>query len=159
MGKGWRRSRIIRAQESLVLYKSVNTLRSSLLEGKVFFSDIKNMILFTYSSSLLSAFITYSRDCIFKHLRSPGIDFKESIPPAYVACAGILQQYVGARNRVGIGLSYRPARLHRLAESNPWNSLNYLYENHIPTRFLASIDCSKIPAQVRLTINMSASIV
>jgi hypothetical protein len=27
----------------------------------------------------------------------------------------------GARNRVGIGLSYRPARLHRLAELIPWN--------------------------------------
>ncbi len=27
----------------------------------------------------------------------------------------------GARNRVGIGLSYRPARLHRLVESIPWN--------------------------------------
>jgi hypothetical protein len=28
---------------------------------------------------------------------------------------------MGARNRVGIGLSYRPARLHRLAELIPWN--------------------------------------
>jgi hypothetical protein len=27
---------------------------------------------------------------------------------------------MGARKRVGIGLSYRPARLHRLAESIPW---------------------------------------
>jgi hypothetical protein len=26
-----------------------------------------------------------------------------------------------ARNLVGIGLSYRPTRLHRLAESIPWN--------------------------------------
>jgi hypothetical protein len=26
-----------------------------------------------------------------------------------------------ARNRVGIGLSYRPARLHSLAEMVPWN--------------------------------------
>jgi hypothetical protein len=35
--------------------------------------------------------------------------------------AGILEQSVGARNRVEIGLSYRSDRLHRLAESNPWN--------------------------------------
>jgi hypothetical protein len=28
---------------------------------------------------------------------------------------------MGARNRPGIGLSYRPARLHRLAELIPWN--------------------------------------
>jgi hypothetical protein len=35
-------------------------------------------------------------------------------------CAGILEQSIGARNR-GIGLSYRPARQQRLAESIPWN--------------------------------------
>jgi hypothetical protein len=28
---------------------------------------------------------------------------------------------MGARNQVGIGLSYRPAKLHRLAEFIPWN--------------------------------------
>jgi hypothetical protein len=27
-------------------------------------------------------------------------------------CAGILKQYMGTRNQVGIGMSYRPARLH-----------------------------------------------
>jgi len=41
---------------------------------------------------------------------------------------GIFKQSMGARNRVGIGLSYRPARLHRLAELIPWN------------RFLGSIN-------------------
>ncbi len=35
--------------------------------------------------------------------------------------AGIFKQYVGDRNRVGIGLSYWLARLHRLAELIPWN--------------------------------------
>ncbi len=30
--------------------------------------------------------------------------------------AGIFKQSMGVRNRVGIGLSYRSARLHRLAE-------------------------------------------
>jgi hypothetical protein len=34
-------------------------------------------------------------------------------------CAGILDQSMGARKRVGIGLSYLPARLRRLAESIP----------------------------------------
>jgi hypothetical protein len=42
----------------------------------------------------------------------------------FPTCAGILEQSMGARNRVGIGLPYRPARLHRLAESffgiNAW---------------------------------------
>ncbi len=35
--------------------------------------------------------------------------------------AGIFKKYMGARNQGGIGLSYRPARLHRLAEFIPWN--------------------------------------
>ncbi len=35
--------------------------------------------------------------------------------------AKILEQSLGAGNRVGIGLTYRPARLHRLVESFPWN--------------------------------------
>jgi hypothetical protein len=33
----------------------------------------------------------------------------------------IFKQCMEARNRVGIGLSYRPARLHSLAELVPWN--------------------------------------
>jgi hypothetical protein len=36
-----------------------------------------------------------------------------------VACAEILEQSVGAGNRVGIGLSFWSARPHRLAESFP----------------------------------------
>jgi hypothetical protein len=39
-----------------------------------------------------------------------------------------LKKSMGARHRVGIRLSYRPARLHRLAELMPWN------------RFLGSIN-------------------
>ncbi len=35
--------------------------------------------------------------------------------------AGIFKQSMGARNWGGIGLSYRPARLHRLSEFIPWN--------------------------------------
>jgi hypothetical protein len=36
-------------------------------------------------------------------------------------CAGILEQSMGAKNRIGIGFSYRPARLHRREKSFPWN--------------------------------------
>jgi hypothetical protein len=50
----------------------------------------------------------YTGDDIFNLLRSPGIDFKESIPLSYVA--------------------WRAGR----------------YDNPIPTRFLAPIDCSEI---------------
>jgi hypothetical protein len=38
-------------------------------------------------------------------------------------CAGIFKQFRGARNRVGIGLSYWPAWLHRLAALIPWKSI------------------------------------
>ncbi len=60
---------------------------------------------------------------------------QKSIPPAYEAYAGIFKQSIRARNRVGILLSYRPARLHRLAEFIPWN------------RFLGSMNVLKIRAQ------------
>ncbi len=55
-------------------------------------------------------------------------------------CAGVLEQSMWARNRVGTALSYRPASLCSLAGQ---------YDNPIPTRFLAHIDCSKIPALVQ----------
>ncbi len=49
----------------------------------------------------------HSRGRIFKLWRSPEIDSKELIPPAYVAWAGIFKKSMGARNRGGIGLPYR----------------------------------------------------
>jgi len=55
-------------------------------------------------------------------------------------CARILEQSMGARNRVGTALSYRHASLCSLAGR---------YDNPIPTRFLAHIDCFKIPALVK----------
>ncbi len=42
-------------------------------------------------------------------------------PPGSQSSAGIFKQSMGARNGAGIGLSYRPARLHSLAELVPWN--------------------------------------
>ncbi len=46
-------------------------------------------------------------------------------------CAGIFKQSMGARNRVGIGMSYRPVRLHGRAELIPRN------------RFLGSLKVKK----------------
>jgi hypothetical protein len=40
---------------------------------------------------------------------------------AILSRAGIFKKSMGARHRVGIGLSYRSARLHRLAELMPWH--------------------------------------
>jgi hypothetical protein len=45
--------------------------------------------------------------------------------------------YGGLRIHVGIGLSYRPARKH-------WQAGQY--DNSVPTRFLAPIECYRIPA-------------
>ena len=68
-------------------------------------------------------------------------------------CAGILEQSMGARNQVGIGLPYRPAidcifKLLRSSgiDSGSLCSLAGRYDNPMPTRFLAPIDWSKIPA-------------
>ncbi len=46
--------------------------------------------------------------------------------------AGIFEQDMRARNRVGIGLSYRPARLHRLAEAIPGLLKNLKIPAQIP---------------------------
>ncbi len=57
--------------------------------------------------------------------------------------AGIQEQSTWARNRVGIGLSYRPARLHGLAESIP----GLLRSLKIPSLF------TKLPFQSRKSAN------
>jgi hypothetical protein len=41
-----------------------------------------------------------------------------SIPLLTLTCTGILEHSMGARNRVGKGLSYRPPRLQRLASNS-----------------------------------------
>ncbi len=41
--------------------------------------------------------------------------------PCDVTSAGIFKQSMGARNQLGIGFLYRPARLHSLAELIPRN--------------------------------------
>jgi hypothetical protein len=46
------------------------------------------------------------------------LSFSFLLPFTYTS-AGVLEQSMGARNRVGIELSYRPARQHRLVESIP----------------------------------------
>jgi hypothetical protein len=50
---------------------------------------------------------------------TPGSQEEDVMLSVPTASAGILEQSMGARNQVGIGLPYRPARLHRPAESIP----------------------------------------
>ncbi len=62
--------------------------------------------------------------------------FKSTDFAGTIACparfrAGIFKKSMAARHRVGIGLSYRPVRLNRLAELMPWN------------RFMGSINVQK----------------
>jgi hypothetical protein len=96
-----------------------------------------------------------ARNGIFKLLKA-----QESVPPAYVARVGNLSPAIVARNQVGIGLSYQPASPCSLdtqfqtlfLESIPRPIAGLMFptlagrcNNPIPNRFLAPIDCSKIP--------------
>ncbi len=60
-----------------------------------------------------------------------------------LASAGIFKQSMGARNRLGMGLSYRPARLqvHSLAELVPWN------------RFMGSLKVEKFGLSQAITVS------
>jgi hypothetical protein len=55
---------------------------------------------------------------------------QQKIAPVAQYCVGILEQSTAARNRVGIGLSYRPARLHgwrnRFLEIDFWAPLKIM---------------------------------
>jgi hypothetical protein len=50
---------------------------------------------------------------------NPGSCFLLFTVVVRVACAGIFKQSLWDMKRIGIGLSYRPARLHRMAELIP----------------------------------------
>ncbi len=52
-----------------------------------------------------------------------GVKFTLCKDSGSASSAGTFKQSMGARNRVGIGLSYWPARLHSLAELVLWNRL------------------------------------
>ncbi len=61
---------------------------------------------------------------LYSFLLRPGAGFRLALTTSFLPAtsrAGIFKKSMGARNRGGIGLSYRPARLHRLAEFIPWN--------------------------------------
>jgi hypothetical protein len=56
--------------------------------------------------------------------------------------AGIFKKSMGARHRVGIGLLYRPARLHRLAEFIPWNRFRgpiHVQKYQLWNRFISGV--------------------
>jgi hypothetical protein len=83
-----------------------------------------------------AAVLIYNYPCSHVQLScTPGIDIHVSQYRTFIheiLCrVGIFKSSMWARNRKGIGLSYRPARLQRLAELTPWN------------RFLASIKVEK----------------
>jgi hypothetical protein len=62
------------------------------------------------------------RCCFFSNLQiSHVLKYGRKRYVLYLFCAGILEQSMGARNREGIELSYRPVRLSRLAKLIPRN--------------------------------------
>ncbi len=62
-------------------------------------------------------------------------NYSNFLPNIVVTSVGILEQPIGARNRVRVGLKYTPARLRRLAGR---------YDNTVP---IVPVDCPKIQAQ------------
>jgi hypothetical protein len=70
------------------------------------------------------------------------MDSKESIPPAYVAWRA------STTNRVVVLASQAGNRFLASLKSLQIRALAGWYDNPIPTRFLAPIDCLKIPALI-----------
>ncbi len=84
----------------------------------------------------LSFFLSFAVTIVARHM---SLIFISAFKFAFIcySSAGIFLQSMEARKRVSTELSYRTASQARLAGR---------YENPIPTRFLSSINCSKIPA-------------
>jgi hypothetical protein len=59
------------------------------------------------------------------------------------ARAVIFKQSMRARNQVGIGLSYRPARLRRLPEFIPWNQFHKRLKKRAQATKAGGIDSLK----------------
>jgi hypothetical protein len=88
-------------------------------------SIIKPFIIVQPFVSLWKAWISYLFTKNSLHIYGGGggaaheYSLLSKIKPRQETRAGIFKKSMGARNRGGIGLSYRPARLHRLAEFVP----------------------------------------
>ncbi len=84
---------------------------------------------------------------IFKLLRGRRSDSKELIPPAYVASARICKRLrsPGIDSKESIA----PCWNWFLGSLKPFKNSGR-YDNPIPTRFLAPLDCLKIPALSKL---------
>ncbi len=83
--------------------------------------SVDRRLLFTYSYLCLKSVDRPSVNHVVWNTSRFTSRFETMRCSVLVIWAGILKQSIGARNRVGIGLSYRSARLHRLAEFIPWN--------------------------------------
>jgi hypothetical protein len=81
----------------------------------------------------------------------------------FSSCAGIFKQPVEAKNRVGIGLSYRPTRLHRKAELIPMESIPGLLKSlkirALGGNYSGEITCSSLSEYYRCTRTRSCKVV
>ena len=59
--------------------------------------------------------------CPVRYLPGAGVERMHALPLTRIQSWNFKKKSMRARHQVGIGLSYRPARLHRLAELMPWN--------------------------------------
>jgi hypothetical protein len=74
---------------------------------------------FTYFQRIISIFLSGYLHISLLHLVL-GVLNENGVYSSLEIRGGIFIKSMGARNRAGIGLSYRPAGLHRLAEFIPW---------------------------------------
>ncbi len=88
--------------------------------------------------SIPTAYVAWVRIC--KRLWSPEIESEESIQLAYVAWRA------GTTNRVVVPARQAGNRFLGSLKGLQIRALAFQYENPIPTRFLAPVDCSKILA-------------
>jgi hypothetical protein len=91
--------------------------------------------------SIPPAYVAWDRIC--KRLRRPGIDSEDSIPPAFVV------RRAGTTNRVIVPARQAENRFLGSIKGLQIRALTGRYDNPIPTRFLAPIDCLKITEQDR----------
>ncbi len=101
------------------------------LEGQRYLHQYNQSCMRSESGESGTVFLVRKYMEMFTNAGKPNLAGSWNCPPCQIhgeTRAGIFKQSMGARNRVGIGLPYRPSTLHRLAEFIPWN------------RFLGSIN-------------------
>ncbi len=116
MGKNLRVRRMLSPKKPLNYFNTGTVY----LDDKIFIKIVTVLVLLFFINLLGLNLVDWCLGVV-ESLISDHVQKFEQISNSVVQyCAGILEQSMGARNRVGIGLSYRPARLHRAGGVESW---------------------------------------